>query len=589
MNIIIAMARRFDKMRFLLVAVLFIAAGFSILGAVSWEEGADARKADYLFMEAMRQNALEDNAGYYDLIRAAYLLDTTNTAVGAEYGYYRLALAEEDSAMFDEGYLLMRRHFEAEPEDYYASTFYGMVNEKIGNDAEALRVWSVLDSLFPERPDAAAKYADLLSASADSSRIAKAVAIYNRIQKAEGPDIGITSRKIRAYSAVRDTLSMLAEIRDLIEASPMNAEFNVFAGQIFSRLSMPDSAIFYLDRACELDSTSGVAFYSRADFYKSQGDSVAFDHEVFRALKLGSLDLDSKLTLLTNYIKELYSDTTQQTRIGDLFTVLLEEHPHEVSIHDLYCSYLVAIGDFSSAADQLGYSLDIDPSEEGKWRNLMSLCMQDKDYPRAIETGERALRYFPESPMLNLMQASGYTMIKDYPSALSFLDAGLQYAEPEDYELRSQILCTIADNYYLSEQGDSAFAYYDRALELDPRNMLALNNCAYYLACAGRDLDRAERMSAITVEDDPENATSLDTYAWIFFKKRDYAKAKEYIDKALEFSEEPSAELLQHAGDICFMIGEPDKALEYWQDALSLDPSDELLQRKVKFKTYFYK
>ncbi len=576
-------------MRFLLLGALLFLGGVSLLGAVSWEEGAAARKADYLFMEAMRQNALDNNAGYYDLIRAAYFLDTTNTAVGAEYGYYRLALAEEDSSMFDEGYRLMRRHFEADPEDYYVSTFYGSVNEKIGDDDEALRVWSVLDSLFPDRPDAAVKYADLLSATTDSARIARAIDIYNRIQRAEGPEMGLTARKIRAYSAVRDTLSMLAEIRELLAASPSNAEFNVFAGQIFSRLSMPDSAIFYLDRACELDSASGVAFYSRADFYKSQGDSVAYDREVFRALKLGSLDLDSKLTLLTNYIKELYSDTAQQPRIGDLFTVLLEEHPHEVSIHDLYCTYLVAIGDYSAAADQLGYSLDIDPSQEGKWRDMMSLCIQAKDYPRSVETGSRALRYFPESAMLNLMQASGYSLMKDYPSALSLLEAGLQYADEDDYELRSQILCTIADNYYLAEQGDSAFAYYDRALELDPTNMLALNNCAYYLACAERDLDRAERMSALTVADDPENATSLDTYAWIFFKKRDYASAKEYMDKALEFAGEPSAELYQHAGDIYFMTGDPDKALEYWSEALELDPSDELLQRKVKFKTYFYK
>jgi hypothetical protein len=37
------------------------------------------------------------------------------------------------------------------------------------------------------------------------------------------------------------------------------------------------------------------------------------------------------------------------------------------------------------------------------------------------------------------------------------------------------------------------------------------------------------------------------------------------------------------------MCGEPDKALDFWKEALALKPDDDLLARKVKHKTYFYK
>jgi tetratricopeptide (TPR) repeat protein len=69
-----------------------------------------------------------------------------------------------------------------------------------------------------------------------------------------------------------------------------------------------------------------------------------------------------------------------------------------------------------------------------------------------------------------------------------------------------------------------------------------------------------------------------------------YPKAKEYIDKALRATddEDMSADLLEHAGDIYFMAGEPDKALEYWQRAQAIDPDNELLNKKVKNKTFFY-
>ena len=69
---------------------------------------------------------------------------------------------------------------------------------------------------------------------------------------------------------------------------------------------------------------------------------------------------------------------------------------------------------------------------------------------------------------------------------------------------------------------------------------------------------------------------------------KDYKKALEYIEKTIEVTEEVSAVLYEHYGDILFMNGEPMKALEQWKKALELDPNSEMLKKKVKNKTYFY-
>ncbi|MDE6628810.1 MAG: tetratricopeptide repeat protein, partial [Muribaculaceae bacterium] len=136
---------------------------------------------------------------------------------------------------------------------------------------------------------------------------------------------------------------------------------------------------------------------------------------------------------------------------------------------------------------------------------------------------------------------------------------------------------------------DSAIAYYDRDLEVNPDNLLALNNCAYFMAEQGRDLDKAERMSAICVRQQPDNDTAIDTFAWILFKQRRYAEAKEQIDRALAIeADNPQADVLHHAGDIYYMNGDHKGALELWQRALQLDPSDKLLQKKVRHRTHFF-
>ena len=106
----------------------------------------------------------------------------------------------------------------------------------------------------------------------------------------------------------------------------------------------------------------------------------------------------------------------------------------------------------------------------------------------------------------------------------------------------------------------------------------------------GRDLDKAERMSAQTVKAEPDNATYLDTYAWIFFKQGNYSLARIYLQNALDKTKEPSAELFEHYGDILFMLGEVDEAVTYWQKALEAgSESAELLQKKIKHKKYIEK
>ena len=86
-----------------------------------------------------------------------------------------------------------------------------------------------------------------------------------------------------------------------------------------------------------------------------------------------------------------------------------------------------------------------------------------------------------------------------------------------------------------------------------------------------------------------DEPTSQDTYAWVLFKKKEYPEAKAAIDRAIELTDDPSSDIFEHAGDIYFMNGDPDGAVKFWEKALKLDPDNDLLKRKVRHKTYFYK
>ena len=75
---------------------------------------------------------------------------------------------------------------------------------------------------------------------------------------------------------------------------------------------------------------------------------------------------------------------------------------------------------------------------------------------------------------------------------------------------------------------------YDKVLELDPYNLMVLNNYAYLRAVNGDDLKRAERMSEQTIREQPSNPVYLDTYGWILHLQGQDELAKFYLYRALQ-------------------------------------------------------
>ena len=120
-------------------------------------------------------------------------------------------------------------------------------------------------------------------------------------------------------------------------------------------------------------------------------------------------------------------------------------------------------------------------------------------------------------------------------------------------------------------------------------NIGCLNNYAYYLSLLGERLDEAERMSYRTVKAEPENATYLDTYAWILFRQQRYSEAKIYIEQALRSDSLIDGVVKEHAGDIFALNGDIDRAMELWQQAQTDDPDNKILRRKIKRKKYLRK
>ena len=543
---------------------------------------ADQRKAEYIFMEAQKQKLADNFDAFYDLLSYAHELDPGNTAISYYMGMCLLKMNNTTKERCEQALELMKGHFEAQPEDLYETTFYSDANMQLGHPEEALRAIKVLNEHNPNRLELQVRLAEAYSRSGD---FVQSNITLDSIATLFGKSIQITSNKIENYMAMNDSVGALKEMRSMLATAPQNDSYNLAMSGLFQHYGMTDSALYYLDRAQEYAPDNGLIYLTRAEYCNQAGDSAGYEQQIYNALTAEQLDVDTKLGVLLSYIRERLSqeDTTQ--RINKLFTVLIQQHPHEAKIHQLYSEYLYARKDYKGAIEQLGYSLDVNPTDADGWRNMVILNMIDDNYADAIKASEKALEYNPDNLELYRYVAGCYHQMKSYSKAISTYMKILELTDSTDVEQRSDVFTGMGDTY--SELGDSAKTVecYERALELNPLNSNALNNYAYYLAQRAQDLDRAERMAALAVKDEPENANYIDTYAWVFFAKKDYNMALLYIKSAVEKDEDEH--LYEHYGDILWFCDEKEAAVEQWTKALELDPDNELLQRKVKDKTYY--
>lgn len=581
-----------------------------------WDVEAQKRKAEYIFLEAQNKYGLGELGDYVMLSNRAYELDSNDLDIGYEWGMVMLVNKSADSVSIEQAYQKVKKRFFSSPDDYVIGITFANIARRMNRFEDMLLAWQTLDSLFPSNSQPAQEMANsylYLFLLGDSSAFGKAMNIYNRLEDGMGKNINLSSQKMQAFMIKKDTVSMVREIEALVSDAPKDSYTALFAGMNYEYVGMKEEALEQYNRACELDSTYGPAFMARANLFNQMGDSVAFDREVFKALKSQNLDIEPKLEILRSYVSELYDDKSQEPRIRELFGELELMHAGEPMIHNLYASYLYTINDDKGAAEQMTYSVALNPNDEESWVMLVQMLSVINDTTQIITYANEAAEKFPENLYFPIAVANSYRMKDDIASAIAAMDS-VQIGKINNPQAVSNFKSYLGDLNSLYGDTARAISAYEEAIALDPENYLALNNAAYFMAENNIDLDKAEQYASRVVRNVQNNPTYLDTYAWVFFKKKDYTMARNYIDMTLNIldseessdsteekgdtyeadSEEndmfsPSSEVYEHAGDIYFMNGEPDLAVKFWEKALALDPENERLGRKVRHKTYFYK
>ena len=540
---------------------------------------AEERKFDYFFYEGLKLKHAEKFDSSFEMFRHCLEIDSTSSVVLSELSTYYILFNQPENAAS-----LMKKAVEYAPDNHeYRSTLATLLFN-LGMFGEAADEYELLTKAYPERPELNFYLAESYTRMGE---IGKAIDTFNALENLLGMFEALSMEKYRLYMTLQQPDSALNEVKKLGEKFPTESRYPIILGDLYLQQNDNTQALKYFQKAFEIDPESPFYPVSMANYYEKTGQSDSAKLQIKAALVNERLDINTKLRILERYIRQLLISSQDIEGANTLFETLFEQHPDESQLKLNYGQFLFALEKYDEARFQIQLVTESEPENVEAWQQLLQLAIQMDDFDEAIRICNKCRDIFPEDMLFSYYLGNVYYQKKEYRLALEIYEAAIPLIPNENIPLKSSFYSIIGDTYFKMRETDKAFNAYEEALKYNDKNIIALNNYAYYLSLMNKDLSKAERMSAITIKMEPNNPTYIDTYAWIFFKQGNIMLAKLYIEQAISKDRTNSAELVDHYGDILYVSGDKEKAVEQWIKAKELGKNTATVNKKIEEKTYF--
>jgi tetratricopeptide (TPR) repeat protein len=543
----------------------------------------DRHKFDYFFLEALRLKYKNEHTNAFNALQYALQIDSTSSAALYEISNYYLFLKKEDQALN-----VLKKAVYYSPDNFEYKLALAGVCRKLGKPKEAIALY---EELIGAHPQDAELYYHLSNLYLQQNHPDKAIEALNGLENAMGVNEAVSLQKYRLYQSTGRSDEALQVIEALAAKFPTEGKYQILIGDFYLENQQLDKALSYYEKSAQMDADDPYYFIAMSNYYEAKGDAEASAQEIEKALKNPALDMDTKLGVLGRYIDGLDLESDDRNTVDALFKTLMEQHSQDKELNRMYGQFLWMQGKTEEAKFQLQVVTEALPEDVNAWTQLLDIVVKEGNPDEIIKICAGALVYFPDRPEFYFYEGTALFLKQEYEKALEIYQEGLDVTPIENKMLLSTFSGQMADLYYQLGNKQEAFAFYDKALQYNERNIQVLNNYAYYLSLAKEHLDKAERMAATAVKIQSDNATYLDTYAWVFFQKGSYSLARFYIESAISKSAQPSGEILEHYGDILYKTGNIDRAVEEWKKALPQREAEkedtELLKKKIADRMYY--
>ena len=538
------------------------------------------RKYDYFFLEAMRLKEKKDYASAFGLLQ--HCLDIHPNAASALYevSQYYMFLRQ-----VPQGQEALEKAVANAPDNYWYSQGLASLYQQQNELDKAVTLLEQMVVRFPAKQDPLFNLLDLYGRQEKYDEV---ISTLNRLEKRMGKNEQLSMEKFRIYLQMKDDKKAFQEIESLVQEYPMDMRYQVILGDVYLQNGKKQEAYDVYQKVLASEPDNPMAIFSMASYYKQTGQEELYQQQLDTLLLNKKVTPDTKVGVMRQMIVENEQADKDSTQIIALFDRIMKQEQDDPQIPMLYAQYLLSKNMEAESVPVLEQVVDLDPTNNAARMMLIGAAVKKEDYKQIIKVCEPGIEATPDALEFYYYLAVAYNQAEKPDSVISICKRALEHKTADGKkEIVSEFYSILGDMYHTQKQMKEAYAAYDSALVYNPSNIGALNNYAYYLSVERRDLDKAEEMSYKTVKAEPNNATYLDTYAWILFEKGNYAEARIYIDNAMKSEGgDKSDVIVEHCGDIYYMTGDVDGALTYWKKALEMGSESKTLKQKIEKKKY---
>lgn len=534
----------------------------------------------YFYEEAANQQAL----GKYD-VAYELLQHCKNIAPDAAEVYFALSSYDRDLNSNAMAINDIKRAAELSPENSTYQEQLAMTYIATKDYPNAIKAYEKLYSSNPDRTDV---LEILLSLYGQKKDYANMLATVDRMVSADGESEQTVLTRMHIYSLQGKKKEEFNTLKRFVDRYPNDMSYQVMMSNWLLQNGEKQKAFDILQKVQKTDPQNVQAKLSMIDYYRAENlDSIA------RKMEEGLLtnphtSTDTKVSIIRSVIANNEAGGGDSTKVLSLFRNILAGKQENADLAELYVAYLsLKKMPEDSIVGGLKRILEIAPDNKGARIELLRTLWGKIGNDEIIEISKPGVEYNPDEMAFYYFLGFAYIQKDDDDNAFDIFRKGVaQATDSSEPSLVSDMYSYIGDIYHQRGQIEEAYAAFDSCLQWKEDNVECMNNYAYFISVDGGDLSRAEQMSYKTIKAQPTNSLYLDTYAWVLFQEKRYAEAQIYIEQAVANDSTNSYVQLEHAGDIYIMLGETDKAIDYWRRAIQAGGDAKAIERKIRQKKY---
>ena len=539
---------------------------------------------NYFFLEGVRQQEMGNLTAAFDLLRHARDLNPNAPEV-----YYLLAPYYVDLKDDTRSRAYYERAATLDPENSSYIEKLGQLYVSQKDYPNAINAYEKLYALNKARVDVLQILYQLYGSQNEFQQM---INVLNRIEVLEGSSEQISLSKMQIYEQMGEKRKEYDELKSLVDSHPLDLNYKVMFGNWLLQNGKKKEAVKLYRNVLKEEPTNALAKLSLLDYYRTIGDQATVDVITQELLQSPKTEKETKIALLRQVIS-----SNQQANVSDsaevmkLFSQALSVPQTDADILIMKAAYM-SLKKMPKAEINRVYeqAIDVEPDNSRARIALIQNIWDTGDYDKVIAICRPAQEYNPEEMVFYYFQGMAQYQKHENDAALQTFRKGVsQIKADSNPDVVSDFYALMGEILHEKGRLAESFQAYDSCLQWKPDNIAAMNNYAYYLSEANKDLPKAEQLSYKTIKAEPNNSTFLDTYAWILFQQKRYEEAKIYIDQAIRSDSTLTGVVKEHAGDIYAMTGDIDKALEFWQQSLKGGNQSAVLKKKIQLKKYVAK